>query len=96
MTALQFIHDPWFVSLYPLLVGVFGLAFALGRFTARTPMDVRDREYKAGWEAGRAATFLEMKGVVLEALGELDALAEDEPNVLINRRLPAFFKRQAD
>lgn len=91
MNDLQFIHDPWFVSLYPLLVGVFGLAFALGRFTARTPMDVRDREYKAGWDAGHDAAVLELKEIVREVLAELD-----EPNVLVSRRPPAFFKKQAN
>ena len=89
MTALQFIHDPWFVSLYPLLV--FGLAFMLGRFTARTPADIRDREYKAGWDAGHDAAVLELKEIVREVLAELD-----EPNVLVSRRPPAFFKKQAN
>ena len=89
MNDLQFIHDPWFVSLYPILV--FGLAFVLGRFTARTPADIRDREYKAGWDAGHDAAVLELKDVIHEVLAELD-----EPNVLVSRRLPAFFKKQAN
>ncbi len=89
MNDLQFIHEPWFVSLYPFLV--FGLAFVLGRFTARTPMDVRDREYKAGWDAGHDAAMLELKEIVRTVLVEME-----DPNVLIHKRSPVFFKCQAD
>ena len=89
---MQFIHDPWFVSLYPILV--FGLAFMVGRFTARTPADIRDREFKAGWDAGHDAAYLELKDVIRDVLAALDE--SDVPNVLQNRRVPAFMKKQAD
>ena len=89
---MQFIHDPWFVSLYPIMI--FGLAFVLGRLTARTPSDIRDREYTAGWKAGQDAALLRTRELIQEVLAELSE--PDVPNVLINRRTPAFFKRQAD
>ncbi len=85
---MNIIHQQWFISLYPILV--FGLGFLAGKLACAN-LDDRDKEYKAGWDAGRDAAFVELRNTVQEVLNELDA-----PNVLINRRTPAFFKHQAD
>ncbi len=85
---MNIIHQQWFVSLYPILI--FGLGFLAGKLACAN-LDDRDRAYKAGWDAGRDAAFVELRSTVQEVLNELDS-----PSVLINRRTPAFFKRQAD
>ena len=85
---MTIIHQPWFQTLYPILI--FGLGFLSGKFVCREWDDV-DHSYRTGWDAGRDAAYVEIRTTVQEVLNELDA-----PNVLINRRTPAFFKHQAD
>ena len=86
---MQLIHAPWFALIYPMMS--LGAAFMVGRLTASTSTDIRDREYKAGWEAGRDAALLEMKAMAQAVVAEYNI-----PSEVTFQRTPAFMRNQAD